>query len=63
MKLDQDGRRTVAQFLNGIGVATVGALVLAPLASGTPRLELAIAGVIWTLVCHALALFLGRRRD
>lgn len=61
MRLDREGRRTLAQFLNGMAVALIAALVLAPVASGTAKLELMWAGLVGASICHALALYAGRR--
>lgn len=46
MRLDKEGRRTVAQFLNGLAAGMVATLVLAPLAGGTLRPGLAAAAVV-----------------
>lgn len=61
MRLDREGRRTVAQFLNGLSVGMLATLVLAPLASGTLKPALAVAAGLGAAVCHWLALHLGRR--
>lgn len=34
MKLDREGRRTVAQFLTGLAIALLGTLVFTPMAGG-----------------------------
>lgn len=60
MKLDREGRRTAAQFLNGLAVAMVASLVLAPFGSGTTRWELVLAAMVGASACHALAHYVGR---
>lgn len=61
MKLERESRRAVAQFLNGLAVAMVAALVLAPFAGGTARWELGAAAILGASICHALALYAVRR--
>ena len=61
MKLDRESRQTVAQFLNGLAVTMVGALILAPFAVGTMRWGIALAAIFGASICHALALYAARR--
>lgn len=63
MRLDREGRRTVAQFLNSLAVGIVATLILAPVAGGNFRPELAIGAAVTAAICHGLALRVGRRLD
>ncbi|KQX35355.1 hypothetical protein ASD04_15055 [Devosia sp. Root436] len=56
MRLDREGRRTVAQFLNGLAVAMLATGVLAPLAGGTPQGAMTAAALIGAALLHLLAL-------
>jgi hypothetical protein len=58
MKLDRESRRTVAQFLNGLAVAVVGTLVLAPAAGGSLQAIAVVCGLVGAALLHALALAL-----
>lgn len=60
MRLDREGRRTVAQFCNSLAVGILATLVLAPLASGTFRLEMVTGAVVAAAICHVVALRAGR---
>jgi len=60
MRLDKEGRRTVAQFLNSLAVGILATLILAPLASGTLRPALVSGAVVAAAICHILALRAGR---
>jgi len=51
----------MAQFLNSLAAGMVATLVLAPLASGTLRPELAATAVVGATITHLLALYVGRR--
>lgn len=61
MRLDRERRRTVAQFLNSLAVGTVATLVLAPIAGGTVRPDLAIGAVAVATCCLLVAMWLGGR--
>lgn len=60
MKLDREGRRTVAHFLNGLSVALVGTLVLTPAAGGSLQAIAVVCGLAGAALLHALALALGK---
>jgi hypothetical protein len=62
MRLDREGRRVVAQFLNGIAVALVATMVLTPIAGGKVDISTAALGSACALALHAMALVLGARR-
>jgi hypothetical protein len=61
MKIDQDSRRTTAQFLNGLAVSVLTALVIGPLAAGTTKVAPAAVGIIGAALLHLAALHIGRR--
>lgn len=61
MKLDREGKRTVAQFLNALAVALVATMVLAPLSAGTFRIASAAIAACCAAILHAAAVALGRR--
>lgn len=61
MRLDREGRRTVAQFLNSLAVALVATLVLAPLALGTLRPVYAAMATAAALLLHLIAVGTARR--
>jgi len=56
MRLDREGRRTVAQFLNSIAVALLSTLVLAPVAAGSFNLGGAVAGALAAALLHLAAI-------
>ena len=56
MRFDREVRRSLSQFLNGLAVAGFSVLVLAPLANGTPRPVLAMAGAILAVLSAVAAL-------
>ncbi|WP_127754364.1 hypothetical protein [Devosia sp. 1566] len=62
MRLDREGRRTVAQFLNGVAVAVVATMLLAPMAGGKVDIGTAVLGAMCALTLHAMALFVAARR-
>ena len=62
MRLDRESRRTVAQFLNGVAVAVVATMLLAPMAGGKVDIGTAILGALCALTLHAMALILTARR-
>lgn len=62
MRLDREGRRTVAQFLNGVAVAVVATMLLAPMAGGKVDIGTAVLGAMFALTLHAMALILTTRR-
>ena len=56
MRLDREVRRTVAQFLNGLSVALIATLVLAPIASGAFQPIGGFAALLCAVLIHLLAL-------
>lgn len=56
MKLNREGKRMVAQFLNGLGVAVVATLVLVPAAAGNLSPSSAVMAVCGAAILHATAL-------
>lgn len=56
MRIDREVRRTVAQFLNGLGVALIATLVLAPVATGAFNGSATVAALIGAALVHLLAL-------
>ena len=62
MRLNREGRRTVAQFLNGVAVAMLVTMILAPLAGGKVDVGMATLGGACALSLHAVALFLAVRQ-
>lgn len=61
MKLDREGRRTVAQFLNSLAVAFVSALVLVPMAGGSIELDRVLTAAVTAALLHAAALMISAR--
>lgn len=59
MRLDREGRRTVAQFLNGVAVALLATLVLAPLASGSLHALTAVMAIACAAILHGVAIVFG----
>ncbi|WP_332702632.1 hypothetical protein [Devosia sp.] len=62
MKLDREGRRIVAQFLNGVAVAVVATMFLTPIAGGKVAIGTAALGLFGALTLHAVALIVAARR-
>ena len=59
MRFDREGRRTVAQFLNGLGVALITTLVLAPVATGgLLNGTVTFVALVGAVLVHLLALAL-----
>jgi hypothetical protein len=56
MRFDREVRRTVAQFLNGLGVALIATLVLAPVAAGAFHGVAFLAALVGAALAHLLAL-------
>ena len=61
MKLNREGRRMVAQFLNGLGVAVLATMVLAPAAAGNLYPFSAIVAVCGAAILHGGALLVTRQ--
>ena len=61
MKLNREGRRIVAQFLNGLGVAVLATLVLAPAAVGNLYPSSAVIAVCGAAILHATALLVTQQ--
>lgn len=59
MRLDRERRRTLTQFLNGLAISNIAALVLAPLAAGTLKPAIMIGAIIAAVSLHAVALLVG----
>jgi hypothetical protein len=62
MRMDREGRRAIAQFLNGLAVAAVSVTILAPLASGTLTPITAFARGLTAAITHLAAVALAERR-
>lgn len=62
MRLDREGRRTMAQFLNGLAVATLSLGALAPMVAGTATVAASAVAFIIATALHATALALTQRR-
>jgi hypothetical protein len=61
MRLDREGKRTLAQFLNSLAVAFVSALVLVPIAGGSTEPDRVVTAVIAAALLHAAALVISAR--
>jgi hypothetical protein len=61
MRFSREGRRTLAQFLNNLGVGMLATLVLTPIAAGTLRPDMAMGSMLGAAICHGLALHFGPR--
>lgn len=59
MRFDREGKRTVAQFLNGIAVALLTSLVLAPVAAGSARTHTVAIATLAAAVLHLVALVIS----
>ena len=62
MRLDREGRRTVAQFLNGIAVAVVATMLIAPIAGGNVNVAMVLMGAASAITLHAVALLVSAER-
>lgn len=60
MKLDRDGRRTVAQFLNGMAVAIIGIGAVTPVVAGHASLS-AFAAILLATGLSLVAVWMARR--
>ena len=56
----RDGKRTAAQFLNGVAVAIVSIGILAPLVMGNTELRSIALALVLTGVVHGTALLISR---
>lgn len=59
MRPDREIRRTIAQFLNGLAVAIIATLVLAPLAAETLRSHEAAVAIGVAVIIHMIAVRLA----
>ena len=55
-------RRTVAQFLNGVAVAILVAVLVVPLSAGAPFVPGMLVGVVSSLAVHGLAVIISSLR-
>lgn len=62
MRLDREGRRIVAQFLNGIAVAVVTTMLIAPIAGGNVNVGMVLLGAASAITLHAVALLVSAHR-
>lgn len=56
MPFNREARRTFAQFLNGVAVATMGPGVIAPMIAGNVAWRPIVTAVIIAAVAHGVAL-------
>ena len=61
MQNNREGRRTTAQFLNGVAVATLAAGAVGPLMSGSAVSTNVVVAIIAAVALHGLALVVSRR--
>ena len=59
MKFNREGRRTTAQFLNGLAIAVVGTMVLGPAMVGGFNGVIAAAAIIAAGLLHAVAVVIN----
>ena len=62
MRLDPEGRRIVAQFLNGVAVAVVATMLLTPMAGGQMHVGMVLLGAVSAITLHAVAVIVAARR-
>lgn len=62
MRNDREGRRTTAQFLNGIAVATLVAGAVGPMMSGSAVATNVAVAILAAAALHGLALVVSSRR-
>lgn len=59
MRFNRETKRTVGQFLNGVAVALIATLVLAPLAGGQLRPAVAAFAIAGAITLHAAAVIVA----
>jgi hypothetical protein len=58
MRLDREVRRTLAQFLNGLAVAVIATMVMAPAVGEAVTGVVAVSAIIGAALLHLLALMM-----